>query len=63
MYRVQNTSNTITWTFNQGDPNPINILVINSDNQTLNGPFAIVSSANVSAEVQFVCLYLHRASY
>lgn len=60
MYRVQNTSNTITWTFNQGDPNPIDILVVNADNKTLNGQFAIVSSANVSAEVYFVCLYVYR---
>lgn len=56
MYRVQNTSNTITWTFNQNDPNPIDIIIVNGNNQTLNGPFAIVSSANVSAEVQFMCL-------
>ncbi|EIW56411.1 uncharacterized protein TRAVEDRAFT_150944 [Trametes versicolor FP-101664 SS1] len=47
---VQNTSNTITWTFSQNDPNPIDIIVVNGNNQTLNGPFAIVSSANVSAE-------------
>lgn len=63
VYRVQNTSNTITWTFNQGDPNPIDILVVNADNKTLNGQFAIVSSANVSAEVYTSCAYMFTASY
>ncbi|KAI0633096.1 hypothetical protein C8Q77DRAFT_1121600 [Trametes polyzona] len=45
---VQNTSNTITWTFNQGDPSPININVVNSNNRTLNGIFSIASFVNVS---------------
>ncbi|KAI0772356.1 hypothetical protein BD413DRAFT_40650 [Trametes elegans] len=47
---VQNTSNTITWTFNQGDPSPININVVNGNNATLNGIFSIASFVNVSQE-------------
>ncbi|KAI0369491.1 hypothetical protein BV20DRAFT_967756 [Pilatotrama ljubarskyi] len=47
-YWVQNTSNTITWTFNQGDPATININVVNGNNATLNGPFSIMSFVNVS---------------
>ncbi|KAH9851279.1 hypothetical protein C2E23DRAFT_831876 [Lenzites betulinus] len=48
-YWVQNTSNTITWTFSQGDPSLVNIDVVNSNNRTLNGAFSIASSVNVSA--------------
>ncbi|KAI0830335.1 hypothetical protein BC628DRAFT_1000220 [Trametes gibbosa] len=48
-YWVQNTSKTITWTFNQGDPSVININVVNSDNRTLNGALSIANSVNVSA--------------
>ncbi|KAI0673193.1 hypothetical protein C8Q78DRAFT_1077472 [Trametes maxima] len=47
---VQNTSNTITWTFNQGDPSPININVVNANNATLNGVFSIASFVNVSTQ-------------
>ncbi|PIL25804.1 hypothetical protein GSI_11554 [Ganoderma sinense ZZ0214-1] len=47
---VQNQTNTITWQFNAGDPSPININVVNANNQTLNGAFAIASFVNVSVQ-------------
>lgn len=47
-YWVQNTSNTITWSFGAGDPNPVSIIVTNKDNTTLNGAFSIAESVNVS---------------
>ncbi|KAF7791556.1 hypothetical protein EIP86_002572 [Pleurotus ostreatoroseus] len=47
---VQNTSNVITWTFTQGDPSPVDILVINSDNTTLNGAFDIAQFVDVSIQ-------------
>ncbi|KAI0764127.1 hypothetical protein BC629DRAFT_1649115 [Irpex lacteus] len=49
-YWVQNTSNTITWQFTSGDPSPVDILVVNSDNATLNGPFSIAQFVDTSAE-------------
>ncbi|KAI0659531.1 hypothetical protein C8Q70DRAFT_984797 [Cubamyces menziesii] len=49
-YWVQNTSNTITWQFSQGDPNPISINVVNANNATLNGVFAIAPFVNVSQQ-------------
>ena len=56
MCRVQNQTNVITWQFNQGDPSPININVVNSNNATLNGVFSIASFVNVSQEVR--CLVM-----
>ncbi|KAI0742947.1 hypothetical protein C8Q80DRAFT_943166 [Daedaleopsis nitida] len=47
-YWVQNATNTITWQFSEGDPSPISINVINANNATLNGEFAIASFVNVS---------------
>ncbi|EKM52415.1 uncharacterized protein PHACADRAFT_176428 [Phanerochaete carnosa HHB-10118-sp] len=47
-YWVQNMSNTITWTFAQGDPSPVNIVIVNVDNATLNGPFSIASDVDLS---------------
>ena len=51
MCRVQNQTNVITWQFNQGDPSPIEIVVINSNNATLNGAFSIAQFVNVSQQV------------
>ncbi|GJE89032.1 GPI anchored serine-threonine rich family protein [Phanerochaete sordida] len=45
---VQNTSNVITWSFSAGDPSPVNIVVVNSDNATLNGPFSIMNEVDLS---------------
>ncbi|KIP06635.1 hypothetical protein PHLGIDRAFT_106712 [Phlebiopsis gigantea 11061_1 CR5-6] len=47
-YWVANTSNVISWTFAAGDPSPVNIIVVNSDNATLNGPFFIANSVDLS---------------
>ncbi|CDO77492.1 hypothetical protein BN946_scf184902.g26 [Trametes cinnabarina] len=49
-YWVQNTSNTITWQFSQGDPSPISITVVNANNATLNGAFSIANFVNVSTQ-------------
>ncbi|KAI0758879.1 hypothetical protein C8Q74DRAFT_1300554 [Fomes fomentarius] len=49
-YWVQNASNTITWQFSSGDPSPIDILVVNSNNATLNGAFSIARFVNVSVQ-------------
>jgi len=53
--RVQNTSNLISWSYTQGDPSSVDIVVTNSNNQTLNGNFSIARSVPVSQEV---CLAL-----
>ena len=53
--RVQNTSNLISWSYTQGDPATVDIVVTNSNNQTLNGNFSIARSVPVSQEV---CLTL-----
>jgi hypothetical protein len=53
--RVQNTSNIISWSFTQGDASTVDIVVTNSNNQTLNGNFSIARSVPVSQEV---CLAL-----
>ncbi|KAH9914060.1 uncharacterized protein BXZ73DRAFT_55186 [Epithele typhae] len=45
---VFNTSNSISWSFAAGDPSPINIVIVNSDNATLNGPFSIATGVNVN---------------
>ncbi|KAI0259482.1 hypothetical protein BC834DRAFT_846706 [Gloeopeniophorella convolvens] len=47
---VQNISNTISWSFSQGDPSPVDIIVTNGDNRTLNGDFSIARFVNVSQE-------------
>ncbi|KAI0093063.1 hypothetical protein BDY19DRAFT_989741 [Irpex rosettiformis] len=47
-YWVQNTSNTINWQFTSGDPSPVDILVVNADNSTLNGPFSIAQFVDTS---------------
>ncbi|KAI0339162.1 hypothetical protein BDW22DRAFT_1362128 [Trametopsis cervina] len=47
-YWVQNTSNTIHWSFNSGDPSPVDIIVVNGDNATLNGPFSIAQFVDTS---------------
>ncbi|KAF9815636.1 hypothetical protein IEO21_04426 [Rhodonia placenta] len=49
-YWVQDTTNNITWTYTAGSPNPINIIVFNQNNATLNGNFSIASYVNVSQE-------------
>ncbi|KLO12629.1 hypothetical protein SCHPADRAFT_915583 [Schizopora paradoxa] len=38
---VQNTSNVISWSFNNGDPNPIDITVSNPNSSALQGNFSI----------------------
>ena len=53
--RVQNASNTITWQFSSGDPSPIDILVVNANNATLNGAFSIARFVNVSDQVRTLC--------
>jgi len=49
-YWVQNTSKTITWTYENGDPTPISILILNDDITLLNGPFSIKEYVDVSLE-------------
>ncbi|KAI0051274.1 hypothetical protein FA95DRAFT_1554609 [Auriscalpium vulgare] len=49
-YWVQNTSNTISWSFAQGDPNPVSMVITNAENTTLNGAFYIAEFVNVSQE-------------
>ena len=48
---MQNTSNVITWTYSPGDPSPVDIVVTNPDNTTLNGNFSIARFIDISAEV------------
>ncbi|KAH8991892.1 hypothetical protein EDB86DRAFT_1536539 [Lactarius hatsudake] len=49
-YWVQNASNMIQWTYNSGDPTPVDIIITNQNNQTLNGDFSIVRFVPVSQE-------------
>ncbi|KAI9447078.1 hypothetical protein F5148DRAFT_1020530 [Russula earlei] len=49
-YWVQNTSNIISWSYTSGDPTSVDIIVTNSDNQTLNGAFSIARGVPVSQE-------------
>jgi len=49
-YWVQDASNLIVWVYNQGDPSTVDIVVTNSDNQTLNGAFSIARGVPVSQE-------------
>ena len=54
--RVQNISNLIAWTYTQGDPSSVDIIVTNSDNATLNGAFSIARAVPVSQEVWLALL-------
>ncbi|TFY80222.1 hypothetical protein EWM64_g3790 [Hericium alpestre] len=45
-YWVQNISNTISWTYSPGDPSPVDIIVTNTENTTLNGEFSIAQFVN-----------------
>jgi len=47
-YWIFGKSNTISWTFNKGDANPISITVTNPDNSLLNGAFSIAQNVQVS---------------
>ncbi|TDL27383.1 hypothetical protein BD410DRAFT_835663 [Rickenella mellea] len=47
-YWVQNASNLITWSFSQGDPNPIDITVTNANSSFLNGAFSIARNVDLS---------------
>ncbi|KZT03255.1 uncharacterized protein LAESUDRAFT_684045 [Laetiporus sulphureus 93-53] len=49
-YWVQDTSNTVTWDYSSGDPNPIDINVVNVANTTLDGNFTIATYVNVSTQ-------------
>lgn len=49
--RVQGSSNTITWTYTQGDPTPISIFIVNSDVNTLNGAFSVDEYVDVATQV------------
>ncbi|KAH9924239.1 hypothetical protein B0H21DRAFT_764936 [Amylocystis lapponica] len=55
-YWVQFTSNVITWTYTSGDPNPISIIVSNSNNSYLNGDFSISQYVDVSTQSTNVTL-------
>ncbi|KAH9922203.1 uncharacterized protein B0H18DRAFT_879565, partial [Fomitopsis serialis] len=50
-YWVQNQTNTITWDYTPGDPNPIDIVVSNTQNTTLNGNFSIAQYVNLTTQV------------
>jgi len=49
-YWVQNTSKTITWTYDKGDPSPISIFIVNSDVNVLNGAFSVDEYVDVSTQ-------------
>jgi hypothetical protein len=49
--RVQNTSNSITWTYSSGDPSPVSIIILNSDPTVLNGAFSIDEYVDLSLQV------------
>jgi hypothetical protein len=49
-YWVQNDSNTIQWSYTPGDPTPVDIIITNENNQTLNGDFSIARFVPVSQE-------------
>jgi hypothetical protein len=50
-FRVQNVSNTIGWTYTSGDPTPVDIIITNGNNATLNGDFSIARFVPVSQQV------------
>ncbi|KZV87409.1 hypothetical protein EXIGLDRAFT_723773 [Exidia glandulosa HHB12029] len=49
-YWIQFTENNITWTFAQGDPSPISIIITNSEQTELNGAFSIAEYTDTSAQ-------------
>jgi activator of HSP90 ATPase len=49
-YWVQNVSNTIGWTYTSGDPTPVDIIITNGNNATLNGDFSIARFVPVSQQ-------------
>ncbi|KAG8908227.1 hypothetical protein FRB99_008292 [Tulasnella sp. 403] len=49
-YWVFGSSNQITWTYSQGDPNPVTITVTNQNTEFLNGNFSIAQFVSVSQE-------------
>lgn len=51
LVRVQNMSNLISWSYIQGDPTSVDIIVSNGNNATLNGNFSIARNVPVSQEV------------
>jgi hypothetical protein len=56
LIRVQDASNEIQWTYAAGDPTPVDIIVTNQANQTLNGAFSIARFVPVSQEVWLASL-------
>jgi len=50
VYWVQGSSNTITWTYEKGDPTPISIFIVNSDVNVLNGAFSVDEYVDVSTQ-------------
>lgn len=58
LFRVQNVSNPIDWTYQSGDPTPVDIIVTNGANTTLNGDFFIARFVEVSELVRLT-LYLY----
>jgi len=49
-YWIQFDSNNISWSYTSGDPTPVDILVTNGDNATLNGDFSIARYVPVSQQ-------------
>ncbi|KDQ14525.1 hypothetical protein BOTBODRAFT_66118 [Botryobasidium botryosum FD-172 SS1] len=47
-YWVANSSNKITWTYANGDPTPVSIIVTNPDSTLLYGPFSIAEFVSTS---------------
>jgi len=47
-YWVEFTSNNISWSFTEGDPNPVSIIVTNSNETFLNGEFSIAEFVDLS---------------
>ena len=47
-YWVQNVSNTITWTHDSNDANPIDIIITNKNETMLNGAFSIERNVDLS---------------
>lgn len=61
LFRIQFDSNNISWSYTSGDPTPVDILVTNGDNATLNGDFSIARYVPVSQQVCFArYLYIRR---
>lgn len=49
-YWVEMTTNEIVWSYNAGDPNPINIIVSAQNDTTLNGDFVIAQNIDLTLE-------------